>query len=194
MALGATLHRMLSHPTTRERDILQSKICDLEMDHAFADQQVDINRLTEEFDTKIIKIHKNTNQRLIVVTQDKAILTLKRNLSLLGKKEWIAPLSTVTTILLALITSNFKPALGLGAAEWRAMFIVAGFITAGWLGKTLWHGLHAKTFQDVIKDVVYELGARNRGTETPTNNTRSRSTTIAACKAKKPTRRVRRRR
>mgnify|MGYP004007275127 FL=1 len=114
MGLNTTLNRLLADPDSRERSVLESDIVE-------ADDNVEgnatssfLNTLAGDLDARVIGIHKNTNQRLIIVTQDKTLLTLKRNIAQLGKKEWIAPLSTLSTIMIALITSNFKRALGLG--------------------------------------------------------------------------------
>ena len=155
-----TLNRYLSDPTKRERDLLQQDLPDEEPDNPEGGQIY--TAMAAELETKIIQVNKNTNQKLIVVTQDKTLLCLKRNLAKLGKKEWVAPLSTVTTLLIALITSNFKEALGLGPAEWRAIFIVSAFITTGWLAHCIRKALHARNFNDVVRDIVFELGSRKR--------------------------------
>lgn len=168
---------MLADPDPRERSVLESDLMENTLEGS--DRKVDL-------DTRIIGVHKNTNQRLIIVTQDKTLLTLKRNIAKLGKKEWIAPLSTVTTILLALITSNFKQALGLGPAEWRAIFIVCGFIATGWLAAAIKRSLNSKAFHEVICDICYELGAREKPVCdeecNPKKTSFSASSVIAACK------------
>lgn len=161
MGLNNTLTRLLDEPTSRERAVLESDISDiLGKNTNDCDQLSFLNGMAGDLDAKVISIHKNTDQRIIIVTQDKAILTLKKNIATLGKKEWIAPLSTVTTILIALITSNFKAALGLGPAEWRAMFIISGFLATGWLAYSIRKSLHAKTFQEVITDTVTEMSSK----------------------------------
>ena len=114
----------------------------------------------EDLQAHIVKINKNTNQKLIIVTHDKTMLCLKRNLSRLGKNEWLAPLSTVLTITLALITADFRGAFGLGPAEWKAMFVISGFITTGWLAHTLRKSLKSLTMNDVIYSTVEQLGGQ----------------------------------
>jgi hypothetical protein len=194
MGLNTTLNRLLADPDSRERSVLESDIVE-------ADDNVEgnatssfLNTLAGDLDARVIGIHKNTNQRLIIVTQDKTLLTLKRNIAQLGKKEWIAPLSTLSTIMIALITSNFKRALGLGPSEWRAIFIVCGFISFGWLCASLKRSVGAKSFHEVIQDIVFELGARPKPVmpsdlEKSETSTLSASSLIAACKAKKPRKR-----
>ncbi|MDA0376364.1 MAG: hypothetical protein O3A80_03585, partial [bacterium] len=146
MGLNSSLNRLLADPDARERAVLET-----DLDHT--EDKVEgnatpsfLNTLAGDLDTRVVGIHKNTNQRLIIVTQDKTLLTLKRNIAQLGKKEWIAPLSTLSTIVISLVTSNFKYALGLGPAEWRAIFIVCGFVSFGWLATSLKRSVGSKTF------------------------------------------------
>ncbi len=186
MGLNHTLHRLLSDPDTRERAVLEADIAEDDIEDGNATASF-LNSMAGDLDARVIGIHKNTNQRLIIVTQDKTLLTLKRNIAQLGKKEWIAPFSTLSTILIALVTSNFKRAVGLGPAEWRAMFIVSGIICAGWLVFALKKAMGAKNFHDVITDICYELGARQKPeqSETRKGKTFSASAVIAACRTTK---------
>jgi len=186
--MNSSLNRLLADPDYRERAVLEADIDTTEDEVEGNATPSFLNTLAGDLDTRVIGIHKNTNQRLIIVTQDKTLLTLKRNIAQLGKREWIAPLSTLTTIFIALITSNFKRALGLGPAEWRAIFIVCGFITLGWLAATLKRSIGSKNFHEVITDICFELGARTKPTaakrRSPKKNTMSASAVVAACKAK----------
>ena len=186
MGLNHTLHRLLSDPDVRERAVLETDIAESDAEEGNASASF-LNSMAGDLDARVIGIHKNTNQRLIIVTQDKTLLTLKRNIAQLGKREWIAPFSTLTTILIALVTSNFKRAIGLGPAEWRAMFIVSGLISAGWLAFALKKAMKAKNFHDVITDICFELGARQKPEHKKASQgkTFSASTMIAACKIKK---------
>lgn len=194
MGLNTTLNRLLADPDVRERAVLEADIIDDDIVEGNVTGSF-LNTLAGDLDARVIGIHKNTNQRLIIVTQDKTLLTLKRNIAQLGKKEWIAPLSTLSTIMIALITSNFKRALGLGPSEWRAIFIVCGFIACGWLASSLKRSIGAKSFHEVIQNIVFELGARPKPSmpsdleKTPTPSTLSASALIAACKTKTPRKR-----
>ena len=155
---------MLTEPNAQERNLLEVELDDddLQLDRS---QSSFLNSLTGDLEARIVKVNKNTDQKLIIVTQDKALLCLKKNLARLGKKEWVAPLSTVTTILISLITAEFQTALGLGPAEWRAMFIVSGFLATGWLTYTLYKTTHAKSFQAVVRSIILDLSARKRYVE-----------------------------
>lgn len=188
MGMNSALNRMLADPDSRERAVLEADLIDKDDEVEGNATPSFLNTLAGDLDTRVIGIHKNTNQRLIVVTQDKTLLTLKRNIARLGKREWVAPLSTLTTIFIALLTSNFKRALGLGPAEWRAIFIVCGFIATGWLGMTLKRSMGSKSFHEVICDICYELGARQKPyvkrKYARKNSSMSASAVIAACKTK----------
>lgn len=187
MGLNSTLNRLLTEPDARERAVLEADVVEHEDNTEGNANTSFLNSLAGDLDARVIGIHKNTNQRLIVVTQDKTLLTLKRNIAKLGKKEWIAPLSTLTTILIALITSNFKRALGLGPAEWRAIFIVCGFLAAGWLIVSLKRAIGSHSFHEVITNICYELGARQapvKRKRSPKKSTISAGAVIAACKAR----------
>ncbi|MDP6561771.1 MAG: hypothetical protein QF793_02490, partial [Candidatus Peribacteraceae bacterium] len=101
--MNSSLNRLLADPDSRERAVLEADLVDKDDEVEGNATPSFLNTLAGDLDTRVIGIHKNTNQRLIVVTQDKTLLTLKRNIAKLGKREWIAPLSTLTTIMIALI-------------------------------------------------------------------------------------------
>ena len=116
--------------------------------------------LPDDLQAHVININKNTNQKLIIVTHDKALLCLKRNIARLGKGKWVAPLLTVTTIILALLTADFRGAFGLGPAEWKAMFVISGFIATGWLANTLHKSLKSLSTNDVTYNIVEQMGGK----------------------------------
>lgn len=178
MGLNSTLTRLLTDPDSREREVLEIDLND-NQDFDFEEEN--------DLDAHVVGVHQNTNQRIIVVTQDKTLLTLKRNIARLGKKEWVAPMSTLSTIMIALITSNFKRALGLGPAEWRAIFIVCGVISFGWLFGAVKRSIAAKSFHEVISDICYELGAREKPVQRTSRKKKtsfSASSVVAACKTR----------
>lgn len=159
---SSTLNSFLSEPSQDERELLELELQAPDIQPDVVSQSSFLNTLTGDLDARVIRINKNTDQSLIIVTQDKVLLCLKRNLAKIGKKEWIAPLSTVSTILISLITSDFRAALGLSPAEWKAMFIVSGFLATGWLAVAVRKALNSRNFHEVVRDVVYELGAQHK--------------------------------
>jgi hypothetical protein len=155
-----TMQSTLSEPTTRERSLLEVDIDDSDDVLEEAKQHSFLNGLTGDLEAQVVRVDKNTSQKLIIVTQDKALLTLKKNLARIGKREWIAPLSTVITILISLVTAEFKFALGLGPSEWKAIFIVSGFLATGWLAYALHKTRSALSFQEIVQRIIVSLGGR----------------------------------
>jgi len=142
------LNAVIPGPSTSEKEFLSEEFS----------SNIPSAATPDDLNTKVIKVNTNTNQKLIVVTHDKTLLCLKRNIAKLGKNEWIAPLSTVTTIFIALLTSDFKTALWLGPAEWKAMFVISGFLSTGWLAFMLKKSVRSKTTNEVTYDIVQQLG------------------------------------
>jgi len=140
------------NPTTPKRRLLRKALA-----REGVEQSETMNSL-DDLEARVIEINKNTDQRLIIVSHDKTLLCLRRNLTKLGKSEWVAPLSTVTTILVALITSDFKSALWLGPSEWKAMFVISGFLTTGWLAFTVRRTINTKSVHEVVHDIASQLG------------------------------------
>ncbi|MDR0891585.1 MAG: hypothetical protein LBN24_03130 [Mediterranea sp.] len=78
--------------------------------------------------------YHNKKTNLIEITQDKLENILMKHLSNLEiKGSWVAPLTTSITCFLAIITSDFKDALLLNGDTWKAVFIVLGIFSIGWL-------------------------------------------------------------
>lgn len=79
-------------------------------------------------------VHTNIDQELIVTTEDKVRLCLNTHLHRAERRrEWIAPLGLLISVIGMFVSADFKNAAGLSAAEWRAFFFVSGLISAGWL-------------------------------------------------------------
>lgn len=82
---------------------------------------------------KDLKVHTNLTQEVIVTTEDKIRICLINYLNkLTGKKEWIAPFGILITIIIALLTTNFKK-FYFNADTWTAVFIIAGALCLIWL-------------------------------------------------------------
>lgn len=87
------------------------------------------------------KVYNNTDQNLIRITEDKLYNILKDHCDDLKKKNnWTTPFSISLTILLSLITSQFRDALFIEAPVWKAIFIVALAISTGLLVRTVYYG------------------------------------------------------
>jgi hypothetical protein len=56
-----------------------------------------------------------------------------------GGKDWIAPFSLLLALLTALISSDFKKALGLDPSTWKAVFVISLIFSVCWLAKVLFY-------------------------------------------------------
>jgi hypothetical protein len=78
-------------------------------------------------------VYLNVFQELILTTEDKVRLCLIEHLKQLERKRgWIAPLSILIAITLALATVSFKKTFGLSADTWHALFIFSDLLSLGW--------------------------------------------------------------
>ena len=95
----------------------------------------------------ITNVHVNTDQQVIITTEDKIKISLeKHKKSLENKQSWIAPLGILFTISATLATTEFKDFI-LDANTWGAIFVISGVINIVWL---LW------SIKGVIKNTQLE--------------------------------------
>lgn len=102
---------------------------------------------------KVYKVHLNLSQEVIITTEDKVKLCLSEHLKRMEKrKSWIAPLGILLAITVTLVTSSFKD-VGLNSATWKAIFIITGLISFGWLTYSVWEACHSKKMIDIISEL-----------------------------------------
>lgn len=102
---------------------------------------------------KVYKVHLNLSQEVIITTEDKIKLRLSEHLKRMEKrKSWIAPLGILLAITVTLVTSSFKD-VGLNSATWKAIFIITGVISFGWLMYSVWEACHSKKMIDIISEL-----------------------------------------
>ncbi|KKW38646.1 hypothetical protein A2454_02740 [Candidatus Peribacteria bacterium RIFOXYC2_FULL_55_14] len=106
---------------------------------------------------KVIAHNYNVTQKLITVTEDKALICLQRNLKMLGKRRWIHPLSLLITMLLALATSDFSKLTWMSSELLKATFMVTSSLTAAWLVWEIMHEGKLKELPEAISDIFVEL-------------------------------------
>ncbi|WP_207869487.1 hypothetical protein [Pseudomonas sp. 51_B] len=81
------------------------------------------------------RIHINTSSEVITITQDKLRIALMENSDIFRSRDsWIAPLGIALTLLITLLTTDFKDFL-LEKSVWKAVFYIALFVSLGWLLK-----------------------------------------------------------
>lgn len=82
-------------------------------------------------DNKFIsEAHENIQTELITITKDKLENILLKYLNKLDlKKAWITPFSVFVSLLVALLTADFKEFLNISKELWRAIFLISCIIT-----------------------------------------------------------------
>lgn len=105
----------------------------------------------QEFD----EVHNNTSTSLINITVDKLKLILTDHIKRVEKSTlWQVPLSLFVTILIVLCTAEFKSALGLEKSVWQALFIISGFLSAGWLLWSLFKFKQMLTIDELVNKII----------------------------------------
>jgi len=102
---------------------------------------------------EVTNVHSNLSQEVIKITTDRLKLILKDYLTLMErKKEWIAPLSIVITLVVVLITTSFKQAY-FSADTWKAIFIIALILSIVWLIKSLWYAFKSPSVEEIVERI-----------------------------------------
>lgn len=93
----------------------------------------------------------NTASGVIVITEDKLKLALlERKEMLVGRGAWIAPLGISISILLTILTTDFRMFL-LAAHVWEAIFNIALILSIGWFVYALANRPKDKSIDDFIQ-------------------------------------------
>lgn len=99
-----------------------------------------------EDSVKTSKIYNNTDQNLIIITEDKLNNILKDYCSNLKMKDkWGTPLGISLTILATLVTANFHKTFGLDPAIWKDIFNFSFAAALLWLIKTCYRNWKTDT-------------------------------------------------
>lgn len=79
-------------------------------------------------------IHSNITPEILEITIDKLkIVLLENDRRISDSNQWQAPLGIFITILLVLVTADFRQAFWLSAAVWHAIFIISAVFSFIWL-------------------------------------------------------------
>lgn len=102
------------------------------------------------------RVHINTSSEVITITQDKLRIALMENSEIFRSRDaWIAPLGIFLTLLVTLVTTDFKDFL-LEKSVWKAIFYLALFASLWWLANEFRSRPAANTVDSLInklKDV-----------------------------------------
>lgn len=90
---------------------------------------------TSEFDSKFVNQKRNnTKSDLIEITEDKLENILLKHLHKKQKAQsWLTPLTLFMTVLIVLLTSDFKDFIGIKKEVWNALFLLTLFVSFIWL-------------------------------------------------------------
>jgi hypothetical protein len=84
-------------------------------------------------DKFVDQVRTNTKSDLIEITEDKLENILLKHLDKLNKaKGWLTPLSLFITIIIVILTADFKLFIGIEKEVWKAIFVLSSFITFVW--------------------------------------------------------------
>jgi hypothetical protein len=79
-------------------------------------------------------VYENLDQDIIHITADRAHRYLSEwRQKIEAEGSWIAPLSLAVSLLLALLTADFKDRFGLKKEQWAAIFLISLVATIIWL-------------------------------------------------------------
>jgi len=110
-------------------------------------------------------VHVNFGQEFIVTTEDKLRLCMLNHANRLGdRNSWIGPTSLFVTIVLVLLTADFRDALGVPKSTWHAVFLISAVATAVWSVAT---GYRAWNTTSSIEEIVSDLKRTSQSTPTP---------------------------
>ena len=114
-------------------------------------QNKDIQFNANSEQVAVIEDHRNTDQSLIHITEDKLRLILtQHHVGIPDKNQWQTPLSILIAIIITFCTTDFKNAFGLEKQVWKALFLVSLISTFAWTIYAAWKAWKAPKLEDVI--------------------------------------------
>lgn len=109
--------------------------------------------LFKEGTLPVTSTHSNTDQTLIVVTEDKVRLAINEYLSAIeNRKSWHTPCGLFVTILAMFTTADFKKFV-FEPHEWKAIFVVCLFASAGWFFSAVYKSIKAPSPELLIEKI-----------------------------------------
>jgi uncharacterized membrane protein YuzA (DUF378 family) len=92
------------------------------------------NNQYDQDTVSVVQVHRNVDQEVIQITEDKLENILIKYIKNLGLKgSWVSPLSIVITVIIAMSTATFSTAFGIEAPVWKAFFVLVGVLSTVWL-------------------------------------------------------------
>jgi len=101
----------------------------------------------------VSEVHLNVSQKVILITEDRVRIHLSNHLNKVEKKKgWIAPLGILITIILTLMTSEFRQQnLIFSGTTWEAVFFISALLSGGWLIYAIKKACKSESIADLIE-------------------------------------------
>jgi hypothetical protein len=99
------------------------------------------------------KTYRNLEQSVISVTEDKIRICLMNYLQYLNARgSWITPLGIFLTVIITLLTTDFKD-FYLSKNTWQAIFVISSVVSLVWLAITIKLRPKHRTIEDIINEL-----------------------------------------
>lgn len=100
-------------------------------------------------------IHSNLSQEVIITTSDKLMLALLEHKKYIkNESDWIPPVTIFLTIILVLVSADFKAFWGISADSWRSFFIIITIGSIIWSFITLYKAFKYREEGDLNKLIL----------------------------------------
>jgi len=84
--------------------------------------------------------------------------SLRKHLPGVGKSSrWATPLGVSLSLILTILTADFKEVFGLEAALVKGIFYAFAIMALIWLIRGLWYVIGAKTVNEIIAEIIREI-------------------------------------
>lgn len=98
-------------------------------------------------------VHGNLAQELIVITVDRLRLRLIEHSDTIRRKNsWLIPLGIFIPVLTSILTADFKDFV-FADTTWKAMFILVGIASLGWLAYELNRVKESPSINDLVEKI-----------------------------------------
>ena len=113
-----------------------------------------------------IEVQQVANPKSFLVMEDKCLYVIRTNLEKVkNSAHWSTPFAIFLSVLLTLATTTFKTQfLWWDAATWRALFILVGIFSFGWLVYTIKKSIDSRGIDEysITEELKNELPKRDK--------------------------------
>ncbi|MGE8217309.1 MAG: hypothetical protein ACN6RD_14025 [Stenotrophomonas maltophilia] len=107
-----------------------------------------------------IQIHSNIQQEIVEITTDKLRLIMGDYIKRAERRnEWQTALGILLAAVAALVTTEFKLAMGVEGGVWKSLFIIVAVASAIWLTISAIRSVRHESIDSLIRRIKNEQGA-----------------------------------